>query len=77
LSNSVAGFILDEAGFSSAFLFLAACALGAFLLLWIAMPETGKGEPQSGREASSPQSANRRSADGADWLSGRLSAYFF
>ena len=40
LSNSVAGFIVDKAGFSAAFLFLACCALGAFLLLWIAMPET-------------------------------------
>jgi predicted MFS family arabinose efflux permease len=41
LSNSVAGFIVDKAGFSAAFLFLAGCALAAFLLLWIAMPETG------------------------------------
>jgi MFS family permease len=41
LSNSVAGFIVDKAGFSAAFLFLAGCALAAFLLLGIAMPETG------------------------------------
>ena len=42
LSNSVAGFIVDAAGYSVAFLFLAVCALAAFLLLWIAMPETGR-----------------------------------
>lgn len=42
LSNSVAGFIVDKAGFSAAFAFLAGCALAAFLLLWIAMPETGE-----------------------------------
>jgi MFS family permease len=41
LSNSVAGFIVDMAGYSAAFLFLGAAALAAFLLLWSAMPETG------------------------------------
>lgn len=41
LSNSVAGFIVDKAGFSAAFAFLAGCAFAAFLLLCIAMPETG------------------------------------
>jgi MFS family permease len=41
LSNSIAGFIVDKAGFSAAFVFLAGCALAALLLLWIAMPETG------------------------------------
>jgi MFS family permease len=41
LSNSVAGFIVDKAGFSAAFLSLAGCGFAAFLLLWIAMPETG------------------------------------
>jgi predicted MFS family arabinose efflux permease len=29
------------AGFSAAFVLLAGCAFAAFLLLWIAMPETG------------------------------------
>jgi MFS family permease len=42
LSNSVAGMIVDKAGYSAAFLFLAGCAAAAFLLFWIAMPETGK-----------------------------------
>jgi MFS family permease len=41
LSNSIAGFIVDKAGFSAAFGFLAGCGFAAFLLLWIAMPETG------------------------------------
>jgi predicted MFS family arabinose efflux permease len=41
LSNSVAGVIVDKAGFSAAFVFLAGCALAAFLLLWAAMPQTG------------------------------------
>src|SRR5258708_475299 len=40
LSNSVAGFIVDRAGYDAAFLFLACCALAAFLLFWIGMPET-------------------------------------
>jgi MFS family permease len=42
LSNSAAGFIVDVAGYWAAFLFLGAAALAAFLLLWIAMPETGR-----------------------------------
>jgi MFS family permease len=42
LSNSVAGYIVDWAGYSAAFLFLGAAALTAFLLLLIAMPETGR-----------------------------------
>jgi predicted MFS family arabinose efflux permease len=41
LSNSVAGFIVDAAGFNAAFLLLAAVAALAFLLFWLAMPETG------------------------------------
>ena len=49
LSNSVAGFIVDKAGFSAAFVFLAGCAFAAFLLLWIAMPETG--DPKATRVA--------------------------
>jgi MFS family permease len=54
LSNSVAGFIVDKAGFSAAFVFLAGCALAAFLLLWIAMPETGdpKARPEAERDQS-------------------------
>ncbi|HEY1433681.1 MAG TPA: MFS transporter [Stellaceae bacterium] len=57
LSNSVAGYIVDRAGYSAAFLFLAGCAFAAFLLLWMAMPETG-----NGREASPSEPPNRREA---------------
>jgi MFS family permease len=39
---AVLAIIVDKAGFSAAFAFLAGCALAAFLLLWIAMPETGE-----------------------------------
>jgi MFS family permease len=50
LSNSVAGYIVNMADYSAAFLFLAACASIAFLLLFVAMPETcprGGAAPQS------------------------------
>ena len=40
LSNGVAGYIADWFGFRDAFLFLAACAAAAFILFWLAMPET-------------------------------------
>jgi MFS family permease len=40
LSNSVAGYIVDIAGYSAAFLFLAGCAVVALVLFWLAMPET-------------------------------------
>jgi MFS family permease len=42
LSNLVAGFIVDAGGYSAALLFLAAVAVVAFVLFWIAVPETGK-----------------------------------
>jgi MFS family permease len=40
LSNAVAGFMVDTAGYNVAFLFLATVALAAFVLFWIAVPET-------------------------------------
>ncbi|MGA7326575.1 MAG: MFS transporter [Rhodomicrobium sp.] len=40
LSNSVAGWIVDSAGFSTAFFFLAACACGAFALFFFMVPES-------------------------------------
>lgn len=40
LSNSLAGFVVQGAGYSVAFLTLATIAGGAFVLLWVAMPET-------------------------------------
>src|SRR5882762_4549911 len=40
LSNFVAGFIVNTFGFSVAFLFLSACALAAFFLFALGVPET-------------------------------------
>jgi predicted MFS family arabinose efflux permease len=40
LSNGVAGYIVDWFGYRTAFLFLAGCASAAFVLFWLAMPET-------------------------------------
>ena len=60
LSNSVAGLIVDMAGYSAAFLFLGAAALAAFLLLWIAMPETGR--LNAGRQASADAMPSERKA---------------
>jgi MFS family permease len=40
LSNSLAGLVVQRAGYSAGFLTLAAIAAVAFLLLWLAMPET-------------------------------------
>jgi MFS family permease len=54
LSNSIAGFIVDRAGFSAAFALLAGCAFAAFLLLWIAMPETGDPKATSVAERNHP-----------------------
>ena len=42
------------AGYSAAFLFLGTAALGAFLLLWIAMPETGRPSELTNRGRHSP-----------------------
>ena len=42
LSNGVAGYIVDWLGYRAAFLFLAGCATAAFILFWLAMPETSK-----------------------------------
>jgi predicted MFS family arabinose efflux permease len=40
LSNGLAGWVVEAAGYSAAFLTLAAIAAAAFLLLWLAVPET-------------------------------------
>ncbi len=40
LSNAVAGIIVDRFGFSAAFCFLAACAVGALAILWFSVPES-------------------------------------
>ncbi|MBA2930301.1 MFS transporter [Pseudomonas sp. CCUG 57209] len=40
LSNSLAGFVVQQAGYNAAFLTLAGVAGAALVLLWVAMPET-------------------------------------
>jgi MFS family permease len=40
LSNGVAGYVVNWAGYNAAFLFLAACAALALLVLWLMVPET-------------------------------------
>jgi MFS family permease len=40
LSNGVAGYVVNWAGYNAAFLFLAACAALALLVLWLTVPET-------------------------------------
>lgn len=40
LSNSLAGIVVQEAGYSAAFLTLAAVAAVALMLLWVTLPET-------------------------------------
>ena len=64
LSNSVAGFIVDEAGYSAAFLTLAALAAAALALFWLAVPETWRPSEeavtrQSGRQSVLAQAAGR------------------
>ena len=58
LSNSIAGFIADRAGFNGAFLFLAAAALLAFLLFWLAVPETGERSKPIKGEIDDPMDGN-------------------
>ncbi|HZZ03342.1 MFS transporter [Paraburkholderia sp.] len=54
LSNPVAGFLVDKTSYSVAFLFLAAIALAAFLLYWIAMPETRRDDTPGPDAAPTP-----------------------
>jgi MFS family permease len=46
LSNLVSGLIVDRSGFKIGFICLSVLAIGALVLLWTAMPETG----QQGRD---------------------------
>jgi MFS family permease len=58
LSNFVAGFIVDQVSFNGAFLFLAAMASLAFLLFWLAVPETGEGGKSVEAEMDAQESRN-------------------
>jgi MFS family permease len=53
-SNTVAGLIVVKAGYSMAFLTLAAVALAAFMIFAIAMPETGNPEKKNPRARPGP-----------------------
>jgi MFS family permease len=57
LSNSVAGFIVNSAGFNLAFLFLAAIAVLAFLMFWLFVPETRSRLAEAETEARRQRSA--------------------
>ncbi|MFJ2479917.1 MFS transporter [Pseudomonas sp. NPDC087598] len=48
LSNGLAGFVVQGAGYSAAFLTLAGIAATAVMLLWVGVPETLRGSPTSG-----------------------------
>ena len=50
LSNSLAGFVVQEAGYNAAFLTLAAVAAVALILLWVAVPETLNASQQPSQE---------------------------
>jgi MFS family permease len=45
LSNGITGFIVQRAGFNTAFLFLAAVAAFALGIFWLFMPETKRNAP--------------------------------
>src|SRR5882762_6887302 len=54
LSNGIAGFIVQRAGFHAAFLFLAAVATFALGIFWIFMPETKKTGNSGNADVSAP-----------------------
>ncbi len=50
LSPGIAGLVVQSAGYDAAFLTLAGIAAVAFLLLWLAMPESGRGAASADTE---------------------------
>ena len=58
LSNFVAGYIANAAGFNAAFLFLAAIAALAFLTFWLFVPETRSRSAEVEHAASTKRSPN-------------------
>jgi MFS family permease len=57
LSTTLAGFVVVRAGYSAAFLVLAAVAAAGLLVFWLAMPESqsrDKISPDSGEDATAP-----------------------
>jgi len=59
LSNGIAGYIVNSFGYSAAFLFLAACAVLAFLVFWLGVPETRDAEAARPLGESSRRLASR------------------
>ncbi|HXW30407.1 MAG TPA: MFS transporter [Xanthobacteraceae bacterium] len=55
LSNAVAGFTVDAVGYNTAFMFLATVALAAFMLFWVAVPETGERNKSTDSECDEPK----------------------
>lgn len=71
LSNTVAGVIVVKAGYSAAFLTLAGIALAAFMVFFIAMPETAAlARKRRNEGATSPEPAQAATAGTAIVSSG-------
>ncbi len=62
LSNGAAGMIVASAGFTAAFAFLAACALGALAIFLFAVPETRDWRPDAAREMQPAHARERAKA---------------
>jgi MFS family permease len=62
LSNGVAGLVVDAGGYSTAFLFLAGCAVVAFLTLLLGVPET-RNWPSRGPDGGGMMSSAAAAAD--------------
>ena len=62
LSNGLAGMIVASYGFPTAFSFLAACALGAFAIFFLAVPESRDFRREGGDEAEPELAAEKAKA---------------
>ena len=74
LSNGVAGMIVNGFGFSTAFFFLAACALGALGIYFFAVPDSRNyREPEAGEKQGNlvPEETRSMTMDGNHGPAGR------
>jgi len=62
LNNGVAGMIVASSGFSAAFSFLAACALGAFAIYLFAVPESRDFRREAGEDVGPGMAADKAKA---------------
>ena len=62
LSNGVAGMIVASSGFTAAFSFLAACALGAFAIYLFAVPESRDFRREAGDQSQAGLAAEKAKA---------------